>query len=183
MVFHDITEVGFTGLNISGGYDLAFRQSPDFSITLEIQSNLFNHIETSVRGGVFYLSATRSFTTTSGNTPRLVVYAPDLNSLHFAGAIDADIYLHVDRLDVSVAGAADVTLAGSAETLNIETAGASDVNAFELIAANATISVAGAGDAEIYATDTLDISIAGVGNVRYGGDAVVTRSVAGLGSV
>jgi len=183
MVLYDITETGFTGLNISGGYELTFRQSPDFSVTLEIQSNLFNYIETSVRGGVFYLSSTRGFTTSSGNTPQLVVYTPDLDSLHFAGSVDADIYLHVNQLDVNLAGAGDVTLAGSAQTLNIETAGASDISAFDLIATNATISIAGAGNAEVYATDTLDVSIAGVGNVRYDGDAVVTRSVAGVGSV
>jgi len=183
MVSYDITATGFTGLNISGAYDLTFRQAPDFSVTLEIQSNLFNYIETDVRGGVFYLSSTRGFTIISGNTPQLVVYAPDLNKLNFAGAVNADMYLHVNRLDINVAGAGNVTLTGSAETFNIEIAGASDISAFDFIAANATISVAGAGNADIYATETLDVSIAGVGRVRYDGDATVTRSVAGLGRV
>ncbi|MCL2199756.1 MAG: DUF2807 domain-containing protein [Defluviitaleaceae bacterium] len=184
METHTIRATGFTGLHISGGYELVVGQADSFSVNMYIQSNLFEFVEAEVRDGVLYISSTRNFNTGARNTPRLYVNAPDLNSIFVQGAVDADIVLDVATLEIDVAGAANVILAGGrAETLSISIAGAANVEAFNFTATHATVNVAGAGNADIYATDTLNVSIAGVGSVRYDGGAEVTRSVAGLGTV
>jgi len=151
---------------------------------LEIQANLFEFLEAEVVNGVLEIDYSRSFTTTGRDTtPRLTIYAPDLNILHVAGAVNADMELDVDTLTISLAGAANLNMAGTVGSLDISVAGAANVSAFDLHAVDATVSVAGTGLVEVYASNTLDISIAGVGRVRYDGDATVTRSTAGLGSI
>ena len=51
------------------------------------------------------------------------------------------------------------------------------------LARQAKVSVAGSGDATVFAQESLTISVAGSGDVRYYGDAAVTQSIAGSGSV
>ena len=172
----------FTGLSVSGGFDLTFRQGP-FSVELEIQENLYELMEATVVNGVLELGFSRTISTTASNTPRLTIYAPDLQELRVSGAVSGNMQLAVDALYINIAGAANLTLGGSATQLEIHSAGAANVNAFNLRTVDAVISVAGAGSVDVYASGTLDVSIAGVGHVRYDGDAVLTRSVAGLGSI
>jgi len=62
-------------------------------------------------------------------------------------------------------------------------AGSGNVRTDKLEAKNVKISVAGSGDAVVWATETLKISIAGSGDIKYYGDAQVTKSIAGSGSV
>jgi hypothetical protein len=183
MTTYEIDVTGFTGVDIGGAYSLTFRQSPTFSVTLEIQENLFRHVNTSVRGGMLFIDSNRTFNTTAGNTPRLVITAPDLNELNVSGAVNANIHTDANRLAIDVSGAANLNLSGSAHRLDITATGAANVNAFDMHAVNASINLAGAGNADMYASETLDVTVSGVGRVRYDGDARVTRNVMGLGSV
>jgi hypothetical protein len=183
LVEYTLDVAGFTGIETGGAYILTFRQAPTFSVTLEIQKNLFRHVEAEVRGGILYVDSNRPFNTTSGNTPRLVVSAPDLNSLAIAGAVSANIELETDRLHVNVTGAASLTLTGTANRMDISSAGAANVNAFEMITNHVTINTAGAGNIDVYASETLDVTITGAGRVRYDGDPQLTRSILGVGMV
>jgi len=183
MVPHEISAEGFTGLSISGGFDLTFTQAPYFSVTMNIQENLINYLETPVRGDVLHLGFSRNISTTGGNTPRINIYAPYLDSLDVRGAVNANMVLYVERLDIEVAGAANLNLSGSAETLNISAEGAANIDAFDMTARDVTVSLEGAGNVDVHATDTLNASLTGVGRVRYDGDPAVTRSVTGLGTV
>jgi len=180
---HTIDADGFTGINISGAYDLTFQQASDFSVILEVHENLLEYLETEVRSGVLHVGFARRITLAGDSTPRLRVYAPYLDSLVAEGAVSANMELHVDRLDINIAGAANVNLVGSTNTLNIHAEGAADINSFDMAASDVTLTMEGAGNADIYASETLHVSLSGVGRVRYDGDATVTRNIAGLGSI
>jgi hypothetical protein len=183
METHTLDAADFSGLKISGAYNIVFRQSPDYSVTLEIQGNLFRYVEASVSQGVFTLDSSRNFNTTSGNTPRLVISAPDLNSLVITGAASANITLDTNALGIDIAGAASLTLTGTVNTLTVNASGAANVNAFEMKATHASVVVAGAGNIDVYASETLDVRITGAGRVRYDGDAELNRYVTGLGVI
>ena len=183
MESHTIYVTGFTGLDINGGYELTFRQSPNYSITMVIQGNLFEYVDATVSGGVLYLSNSRNIRTTGGNTPRLYIYAPELDSINIRGAVDGDIELNTSNLNIEVSGAATLNLSGSVDMLNISSAGAASVNAFGMTATDSTISMTGAGTIDVYATSTLDVRISGVGSVTYDGNPQVTRNVTGIGVV
>ncbi|MCL2350820.1 MAG: DUF2807 domain-containing protein [Defluviitaleaceae bacterium] len=204
MVSNTLNARDFTAIDISGGFEIIYRQSNNFSVTLEIQDNLFEHVNYMVRGDTLRITTSRNFNTSRGNTPRLYINAPYLNILDFAGAVTAtnwdtldadrisisvagaaniDIDINAQRLDISTAGASSITLSGSADRLDISAAGASNVEAFNLITQDALINIAGAGHVEVYASSTLDVTISGVGSVRYDGNPTLTRSTAGLGSI
>ncbi|MCL2499396.1 MAG: DUF2807 domain-containing protein [Defluviitaleaceae bacterium] len=183
MVTHTIDAADFTAIEMDGAYNMTFRQSDVFSVTLEIQSNLYRHVEIGVERGVLTVGSDRNFSTTPANTPRLIIYAPDLNGLDVSGAVNANISLDTDRLNVGIAGAAKLTLEGSANRLNIAAAGATSVSAFDFTANAVTVNVAGAGNVDVYASETLDVTISGAGRVRYDGNPDLTRNVTGVGVV
>jgi len=183
MEMHTIDATDFTGINLGGAFDVVFRQAPEFSVELEIQSNLFAHVETEVRNNVLRIDSNRNFNTVRGNTPRLTITAPDLDSLNVRGAANADFILDADNLSIEVTGAANITLEGTANRLNITSSGAANIDAFDLIAQNANITLNGAGNIDVYAAETLDARLNGVGRIRYDGDATVNRTVAGLGRI
>ena len=68
-------------------------------------------------------------------------------------------------------------------TLEGKIAGSGDIKTGKLAANNVKVSIAGSGDAKVWAKDTLKISVAGSGYVAYYGDAKVSQSVVGSGSV
>jgi hypothetical protein len=84
---------------------------------------------------------------------------------------------------VSIAGSGDLNLGGTANELEGSIAGSGSIKADRLKAKNVVVKVAGAGEATIWATDTMKLSIAGSGDVKYWGEAKVTQSVAGSGSI
>jgi len=183
MMSHSIQSDNFTGLNINGAYELTFLQSPEYSVTLEIQENLFQYVKVDVQDSVLQISNSVKFYTNARNTPRLIISAPDLNSLDFYGAVIANMDLNVDILNVSLSGAGDVTLTGSANILDINNSGAASIKTYNMISKDVSVSVTGAGIVEVFASDTLDISISGVSMVRYDGDPQLIQTVSGMGSI
>jgi len=184
LVSHEIAASGFTGINIGGAYELTFRQSPEFSVTLDIQENLFEYIETSVRNNVFHITGRSGIGINTGsNTPRLIVYAPDLQYLNIRGAVSADINVETEDLEINVSGAGSLNFSGNVDSLHINSSGVASISAFDLVAANANIRLSGVGSIEVYATDTLDVTLSGVGSVTYDGNPLVTSNRTGLGSI
>jgi len=204
MVSRDFNIPDFTGLNISGGYTVVYRHANTASVIVSMQENLFDYLNVDVRNGVLHIDSDRNFRTSSGNTPRLYVYAPMIDSVTVAGAITASdwdtinapsfymnvggavtatIDMNVEELDITVAGAATLYLSGTATEATVSIAGASNLNGEGLQTRNAVISVAGTGNAELAVSDNLNVSISGVGNVWYIGSPNVTQTVAGMGRV
>jgi|GEM_PF-1285333 len=104
-------------------------------------------------------------------------------SLDIAGAGNANLELDAHSVSATIAGAANLTLSGTTSYLLISSAGASSINARNLVSQNTTVSMSGAGSAQVYAENTLDVSVAGVGTVTYWGDPTLTPSAAGLARV
>jgi hypothetical protein len=181
---HDIFVADFTGINISGGYEMVFTQADEFSVRLVMQDNLFRHVETNVRGGILNINSTRPLRTTGTNIPRLHISAPSLESITVTGAVDASIFdLEAQTLTIDMTGAANIHMSGSATRLSITTQGASAVRAFDFTARDANINISGGGTIDISVTHVLDVTIEGVGLVRYKGEPSVTRNTSGLGIV
>jgi len=205
MVSRAITVDDFNAIDISGGYVVIYRQSQTSSLTIEMQENLFEHIDVEVRGDTLHIgSGIRSISTTRANTPRIYIYAPYLGSASFSGAVDATdwdaisadsfslvssgagnfgLALEVESLDIRASGSANIELSGNASNASITVSGSSDINAGALQTRDAEIRISGSGDAIIAASDSLDVNVSGSGRVRYIGDPDITQSVSGSGSV
>jgi len=203
-VTRDFNVGNFTGLNIAGGYVIVYRQAQESSVTVHMQENLFNYLNTTVENGVLRIYSDRNFRTTSENTPRIYVYTPELNhtvvsglarlenwdTLHttrllvsVGGAVTGTLPLDVENVEINIAGSGNFELTGVADTARISLAGAGNVDASGLQTRAAWADIAGAGTIEIAVSDSLDATISGTGNIWYIGSPQVSRSVAGIGRV
>jgi hypothetical protein len=90
----------------------------------------------------------------------------------------------VQKLEVSSSGGSKLKFSGMANKVDMDVSGAVNIHAFDLLAEIASLSISGAGDAEINVTKELYADISGAGSVRYKGDPQkVDSNVSGAGSI
>ncbi len=61
--------------------------------------------------------------------------------------------------------------------------GAGSYNAEDLQSRIATVDISGAGSAQLWVTESLDVNLSGVGSLQYYGDADVDQNISGIGKV
>ena len=99
-----------------------------------------------------------------------------------AGSGNLDIAaLRVGHANLSMAGSGRLSARGSATRADLSIAGSGDIRAGGLSSRNAAVSIAGSGDAELTARDSVNVSIVGSGNADIGGGAHCTVTRMGSG--
>jgi len=142
--------------------------------------NLLPLISTTVEAGRLRIKPTEKIHPETNLVFRITV--ADLDDVRLDGAAKIVIAkLDNKHLRVRLFGAADAVISGRTDRADFELTGAADLDASGLAAGQVSINLAGAGDADVQAIETLDVSIAGVGSVSYSGDPKVTKSISGLG--
>ena len=99
-----------------------------------------------------------------------------------AGSGNLDIAaLRVGHANLSMAGSGNLGARGSATRADLSIAGSGDIRARGLSSGSAAVSIAGSGDAELTARETVNVSIIGSGDAKIGGGArcAVTRMGSG----
>jgi len=101
------------------------------------------------------------------------------------GAVKGSVQANgVQQLSMKINGAAQLDMGGTCENCVIDINGATNIKAYELVTAKSDLTISGAGNCEIFVTDTLTAKIEGLGSVTYKGDpAKVIPRTSGLGSV
>jgi hypothetical protein len=185
---HVVTETrtvsGFTKVSLAGTGRLVVDQSGDETLTIETDDNLLPYLTSEVVSGELRLGTKLG---AHVNPTRDIVYhvtAKTIEGLSIAGSGSMDAtHLSGNQLTASASGSGDIKLAGQVHTLRIDIAGSGPYAGADLQTADATIHIAGSGDAVIAASEKLDVNIAGAGSVEYIGNPTVTQSIAGAGSV
>ncbi len=177
---------------------LYLTQGPVYSVSVEMDENLFNYIGVDVRGSTLEIDTGRYWLLAPSHVPTLTeldiagagefvsegVITGDELDIDLSGASSGMLNLDYDEISLEVSGAGSAEVAGRADEFKADIAGAADIKARDLITQNANVSIAGAGSISVHCTGDLDVSIAGIGNCEYfGNPKTVNRSVAGLGSV
>lgn len=112
------------------------------------------------------------------------VFKTDELKFEVAGAVHLDADFEIRNLDFEIAGAGSLDLRGSVRHLGVECAGAGTIKAYKLLAEDVKLEIAGVCNAQIYASESLDVDIAGMGTVRYKGNpSGLSIDKAGIGSV
>ena len=187
MVSRDIEVADFNAIYISGNFSVVYRQSAEVALTVVMQENLFNHLNTNVRSNTLRIDSRRGFDTTSANRPRIYVYAPYLAAAEFSGAVGAsgwdviqgqafsidasgavsvNISLDVQRLDVDVSGAGSFEFNGTANTINIDGSGAISVSAGGLAIEGGRVNLSGVGNVYLSTLENVTVNVSGLGRVR-----------------
>jgi len=200
---------GFQAIVLGMPAKLVLRQGSKEGIELRADDNLLALFETRVvdRAGVPTLEIrTRDGASYSTRTqPVVTVDLIKLGALAVAGSgdVSADALktpalkvsisgsgdirvgkLEIDNvLEVKVTGAGDIRFGGRAGKVGVAISGSGNVDTGGLEADDVEVSIAGSGDANVYARKTLAVSIAGSGDVTYSGAATPKTSIAGSGTV
>lgn len=194
----------FDSVEISGEFELVYRNSQSCRVELEMQENLFEYVRVSVSNGRLIVDSDENIRSGNNQINKVYVYMPELKGLSSSGAVvfkDADaikgerfdidiagagtvdITLEVESFSADMSGAGTITLSGTAKNAKIEMAGAGNVDALALDTTNAEIIISGTGNGSISCSGKLTANISGVGNLEYKGDPEVTERVSGMGSV
>lgn len=100
------------------------------------------------------------------------------------GATDAEIRaVSCGEIKVELNGAGEIEVEGDANDFICTLNGAGNIKAAELIGKNVDVSISGAGNAEVYAEETLKAAVSGAGSIKYGGNPEVDKSISGFGNV
>ena len=195
----------FTEIKCSGSYDVQLTQGDPASVKIETDDNLMPYILFDVDGNELHIHSKDNVSLKPTNKIKLIITTSKVEAFSLSGSGDvattnkltgAD-HLNLDisgagtmHFDVNtptihsnISGTGDIFLTGETRNSKIEIAGNGNYHAEDLKAENASVHIAGSGDARLFADSTLDINIAGVGNVYYKGDASITQNIAGSGKI
>lgn len=199
----------FTAIRIEGPIDVSLSQGDATAVEVHARQSELGEITTEVRDGVLVISDRTRFRIQIGASthkgPFVALTTKALTRIEVKGSGDVSAPswtttddmafsltgsgdLRIDsfsarKIDVNVAGSSDVRLTGTVARQDVQIAGSGDYHAKNLRSDDTTISIAGSGDASIWAAKSLSISVAGSGDVEYFGRPKVTQSVAGSGDI
>jgi len=193
----------FTGVKASSGVDVFLSQGDRESVTVEADENLHEYIMTEVKGGILHVWADANIrnaerervyvtirdvesisTTSAGDIVGETPIRTDNLSLSASSAGDIKLEVYAGKVEVRISSSGDMTLKGETETLEADLSSAGDLNAYELAAKEADVSVSSAGDADIYVTEKLRARASSAGDINYKGNPrdidVHTSSAGGI---
>ena len=197
---------GFTRVDVSSAIDLYVKQDSVFSVKVETDENLQQHIIIEQDGNTLRIKQQNNTNLDATGKIKVYVSAPLFKSLEASGACDiigenvltatdeisidvtgasdAELELKAPKVSAEMTGASNVKLKGQTKDLHIEGTGASHAKCYELLSENADVDVTGASSAEVFASVKLKAEASGASNIRYKGNAtMVSQSASGAGSV
>ena len=193
----------FTGIKAGDAFEIKITQSDANTLKVTAPENVQSQIKTEVKDGILVIS-------TEGNIKNadeieISISMKSLTSIDISGASDVksenqltcdklnivtngagDIHLDLKANDIKtdISGAGDVTLKGTAQLLDATVTGAGDLKASNLEATKVIAKISGAGDAKVYAIQSLDADVSGAGSIIYKGNPVDRNvNISGAGSV
>lgn len=187
-----------------GALDVLVERGETFSLTVSIDSNLFNDVETEVVDGVLRINLHEGvFHIVPG--PHVRVTMPHLTALTLKGSGDVDAFRFDETapvrlrlsgsgnlnfegsapaLTASLDGSGDLDLTGSAGQLTLDVDGSGDLNAKQCPGTSAELSVDGSGDLSSTVNGDVSASVRGSGDIDIFGAATLTHSsVRGSGDI
>jgi len=189
----------------AGSYDVQLTQGSPTSVKIEADENLQQYIVTDLNGDGLSIHSKEDINVDPSQKIRVYITTDRLEEFKLAGSgtvttqnkftggshLNLDISgsgsMHFDvntpGIDCSISGSGDMYLSGETKDSKIEIAGTGNYHADDLKSENATVKIAGTGNAWLYAENSLNINIAGMGNVNYKGNASVTQNIAGTGKI
>lgn len=116
---------------------------------------------------------------------KVVVTAPAVNRFELRGSGDLTLTAYDQpSLAVAISGSGEIEAHGRADTVDVSIAGSGEADLEALAVRQATVRIAGSGDARVGPSESADISIAGSGDaVLTSRPADVRQRIAGSGDV
>ena len=173
----------FTAVEISGTFGVTIRCGEPSGARVTADNNLLPLVRTEVRGSTLHIYSEKEL------DPRTRLHVdlttPSLTDVSVSGVASIDITrFEGESLSLMVNGAASIDAEGTVHDARFAISGAGKLSTERLHAANVRVEVSGAGKADVYASESLDVNLSGAGSVHYSGDPRnVTKNISGVGFV
>jgi hypothetical protein len=203
LVTESRTVSNFSRVSLSGTGDVIITQDGTESLTIETDDNIMRHIKSEVRNGTLYLDVddrtvvlpSRLIFTVGVEDLTVVsvsgsghVEANDIESEQLdlivsgSGKIQLN-NLKSENLAVKISGSGYVETAGTVANQQIDISGSGKLEGKDLNSNTTTVRISGSGNANVWATDSLDIAVSGSGSVDYYDAPKLTLSSSGSGEI
>jgi hypothetical protein len=195
----------FDRVEAHGSINLYVTQGEVQPVRIEGDENLLQYIEVVQQGGTLEIRTRDNVNIRPSKDIKVYVSAPEYKSIEVSGASNiigqnkvsgSDLELKVSgagqiRMEVDVpeirtemSGSGELTLKGETKRFVLNTSGAGKAMCFGLLSEETVIDISGAGEAEVYASQKLEVDVSGAGSVRYKGEVKnINQEVSGAGSV
>ena len=195
----------FNGVNVSGGIDVYIKQDSVTALKIEADENLQEYVHVTVDENILEIKEENGYDLQSAKGIKVFVsgplfrhveasgacniysqnqlISPDPVSIDLSGASNIKMELKAPKIGVDLSGAGTITLKGEAKDFSVVGSGSTHVKCFDLSAQNTDIELSGAGNAELFASEKLNVHVYGAADVRYKGNATLSQEVSGAGSV
>lgn len=110
-------------------------------------------------------------------------YQTESLDIDASGTSVIDLSVQADDLSISASGLFNGYLAGNAQQVSINLNGTSNLDAFDLLANEINVDIAGTGNAYVSAEEWLEASASGVSKIEYKGNPELSISASGVSSV
>jgi putative autotransporter adhesin-like protein len=199
----EFTVDSFEKIDIAGAFDIMLVPSKSSEIVLEVDENLVDYVDISVRGNKLYIDAERRMISRQGIKIKVPVQeiskisssgASNIESsapisskaldIELSGAGKMDLKLDVNYVSLELSGATMVYLDGAGERLEVEMSGAGSLTAEDFEVKDCEVEISGVGHVLVNVSGTLKAQVSGLGKVEYVGDPDrVEGDVSGIGKV
>lgn len=201
------TTSDYDAVNFAGSFDYVLVAGTEGNIKIEGEENLLPYIITEVKKGTLIIKTENMVNINMTRNKSIKITVPfekiseaslagsgnlwnedKINAEDFkvslSGSGDAKLDITATSIDASVAGSGELELKGTTNKLEVNVAGSGEFKGFDLAAADADVSVAGSGSADVVCKGHLKARVAGSGDIRYKGTPKSEDAkVAGSGSI
>lgn len=186
----DVPVEDFDRLDASGGFDVEVVIGEAHSVRVEGPEDKTRYLQVSVDDGELnldweYDGVRRWFGNNGGGDITVYVSAPSLSLIDVGGAIDLDgTGFSGGDLILDVSSASSVRLEGTCDNLRADISSAGDLNARDLECISVTVDASSAGDAKIFASQSVIADASSAASITvYGDPADFTSDSSSAGSV
>lgn len=198
-------KTNFKNIDVSSSIDVVLKQGTDYSVRIDGEENILQLIEVRKEGDKLIVGLKNNISISPTKDVKVYITAPEFHKLEgsgactisnsgvitgnevtldLSGACNTHLNVDVNKLGIEASGASEIEVKGKAVYFSVEGSGSTSVSAFQLISENATIDLSGAGDAEVFASQSLKADLSGAGSVTYKGNPPsVSKEISGAGSV
>lgn len=157
---------GFKKIKAGSAMNLEITAQKDFSVTVEADDNLLEHIKTEVSGETLTISTKGRIS--SKTKFNIKISMPELVDADISGASGATITnVKTDSLKLDANGASKIKIDGEVKSLKATASGASGIDAENLKTENADAEASGASNITVSPTNELDAEASGASTVLY----------------
>lgn len=175
---------GFDEIEILSSGRLIVTVDGEESLSIEADDNLIEFLTSDVDGDRLSLGV-RSATGISPS--REVVYRVSVSLLRsvvvFGSADVTAVGIHGGEFSVAIFGSGRADLQGSTERLDVHIPGSGSVDADDLDAVDAVVTINGSGSVVVKVAQSLDAMVTGSGTIRYFGSPDLQSTITGSGSI